>query len=116
MGKAVQHLFWLDAAAEILDSQPVVLLVQEEAGLLAVLHIHHIPDPIFPYFHLGVKGISHESLMALHTLLQTDLGIAALIDSPDSDSVLRHDFSELVHNDRLQAVDSQGQGFHHQHI
>ena len=116
VGKAVQHLLWLDAAAEILDSQPVVFLVQEEAGFLAVLHIHHIPDSIFKDFHLGVKCISHESLMALHSLLQTDLGIAALVDAADGNPVLRHDLSELVHNDRLQSVDSQGQGFHHQHI
>ena len=116
VGKAVQHLFRFDAAAEILNSQPVVLLVQEEACFLTVLHIHHITDPIFQDFHLGVKGISYESLMALHSLLQTDLGIAALIYAPDGNSVLRHDLSELVHNDRLQTVDSQSQGFHHQHI
>ena len=41
--------------AQALDGQTVVFLIQEEAGLLAVFHIHHVADAVFHNLHLGVK-------------------------------------------------------------
>ena len=50
MGKAVQYPGIL---AQPLDGQAVVFLVQEEAGLLTVLHIHLIAHAVFHDLHLG---------------------------------------------------------------
>ena len=80
MGEAVQHPL---ALAQPLDGQPVVFLVEEEAGFLAVLHIHQIADAVFHDFHLRVKFLPDEAFVALHALLQAHLGVAALVDAAD---------------------------------
>ena len=66
VGEAVQNLLTL---AESLDSKAVILLIQEEAGLLAILHIYHIADTIFNDFNLGIKRFADEAFHTLHALL-----------------------------------------------
>ena len=103
MGEAVQHPL---AGAEALHCQPVVFLVQEKAGLLSILYIHHVLDPVFHDLYLRVKGVSDKALVPLHAFLEADLGVAALVDAPDGDAVLRQHFFQLFQDHRLPAVDS----------
>ena len=98
MGEAVQHPF---ARAEPPDRLAVILLVQEKAGLLAVPDIHQVADPIFHDLHLRVEGSADKAFKALHPLLETDLGVAALIDAPDLDLVLCKDLYQLIDDHRL---------------
>ena len=86
VGEAVQHF---GSPAEALNRQPVVFLVQEEAGFLAVLDVHQIFHPVLLNLNLGVEGLADEALEALHPLLEADFGVAALVDAPDGDAVLR---------------------------
>ena len=113
MGEAVQHP---GAPAEPPHRLAVILLVQEEAGLLAVLHIHEVADPVLHDLHLGVKGSPQEALVPFHPLLEADLGVAALIDAPDGDAVLGQQLLQQLHDGDLEAVDAQSQGLYHQHV
>ena len=113
MGKAVQNTF---SFTKPLDRQPVIFLVQEEAGLLAVLDIYHIPDAVFHDLHLCIKGVSDEALEPFHALLEADPGVAPFIDAADGDSVLGQHLFQLFQDHWLPPVDAQGQGFHHQHV
>ena len=113
MSEAVQNLLTL---AESLNSKAIILLVQEEAGLLAILHIYHIADTIFNDFNLGIKRFADEAFHALHALLQADLGVTALVNAADGNAILSQDFLQLVQNDRLETVNAQSQGFDYQNI
>ena len=101
MGKAVQHPFRLRFFTQVLYSQPVVFLIQEKAGFLSILYIHQIADPVFQNFHLGIKGFTDKALIALHPLLQTYLGVAALVDTPNMDILLFEYLKQLFQDYRL---------------
>ena len=113
MREAVQYLFSL---AESLYCQPVVFLVQEETGFLAVFHIDQIADAVFLNLDFRIKRIADKSLLPFHPFLFSYFGVAALIDAPDDDAVFRQDTFQDVQDLELHAVDAKGQGFYHQHI
>ena len=85
VGEAVQHgLPRGDAGGR----GPVVLLVQEKAGLLAVLKVHQVADAVFHNLRLGGfrEGLARQGVPAL-VLLQAFqlpyLHVVALVNPPD---------------------------------
>ncbi len=85
MGEAVQHGPPRGNAGR---RGPVVLLVQEKPGLLAVLKVHQVADAVFHNLRLGgfgqglaLQGIP--ALVLLHALQLPDLHVVALINAPD---------------------------------
>ena len=113
MGETVQHFC---IPAEALYGQTVVFLVQEESGLLAVLHIYQVADAVFCDLYFCVKGFADKAFDAFHPFLQPDFGIAAFVDAADVDAVVGKDFFQDRQDRQFQAVDAQGQGLHHQHV
>ena len=101
MGEAVQNPLRGQAAAQILDCQPVVFLVQEKAGFLAVLHVHQVADAVFHDLHFGVKWLPDEAFKTFHALLKAHLGVAALVHAADVHAVLCQNLQELVQDHRL---------------
>jgi hypothetical protein len=70
------------------DCLAIVLLIQKEACLLAVLHIHIIPDPVFNDFRQRLPWFCSlckrkPALVFLHAFQQADLHIVAFIQAPD---------------------------------
>ena len=113
MRKAVQHIH---PPAQLLNSETVVLLVEEKAGFLSVFYIDVVADAIFRNCDAGVKFFPDKSFVSLHAFLKALFGIAALIDTADRDSVLEQDFFQDGHEFLLQAVDPKREGFHDQHV
>ena len=113
MRKAVQDL---RASAEPVDRAAVVLLVQEESRLLAVLYIHDIADAVLGDLYFGIEGRREEPLLARQSLELPDLGVTALVDAADLYAVLRQDFYERRKDMSLEAVDAERQRFDNQHV
>ena len=113
MGETVQHFF---AFAEALHSQTVVFLVQEEAGLLPVFHIHQIAHAVFQNLYFRVKRLSDKSFQTFHSFLLPDFGVAPFIDPADTDPVLGQYALQDLQDGEFQPVNSQSERFHHQHI
>ena len=85
MGEAVQHG---PPRGDAGRRGPVVLLVQEKAGLLAVLKVHQVADAVLHNLRLGgfgqglaLQGVP--ALVLLHALQLPDLHVVALINAPD---------------------------------
>ena len=74
---------YLCAAAEFLDRQTVIFLIQEKSGLLPVFHIHDIFYAIFHDLNIGIKRLPDKSFDALHSLFFTLFRVTALIDAAD---------------------------------
>ena len=110
MGEAVQNR---RPGAELLNRQTVVLLVQEKARLLPVLHIHLIADAVFGYHNIRIKRFREETFRAFHALELSDLRIASLVHAAKNDAVLREDIAKRRENHILEAVRSQGKGLNH---
>ena len=108
MCKAVKDLL---SPAELPAGLTVILLIEEEAGLLTFRHIHKITDPVLRDGNECVKGFSYEPLLPLHPLLQALLRVTPLIDPPDHNAI----FSENLHKDvedlHFQAVHTEGERF-----
>ena len=109
MGEAVQYPVRQDAPAQVLYGQTVILLVQEETCLLAVLHIYHVADAVFRNLHLGVKWFADKSFVPLHAFLEPYLGITSFIYAADGYAVLGQDLPEHVHYHGFQPVNTQRQ-------
>ena len=99
-----------------MDRPPVVLLIQEEAGLLAVFHIYNIADAVLGDQYFGIEGFCEEAFFTRHAFQLTDLGVAALIDAAHFDPVLSERLHQSCQNVSLEAVDAERQGFHDQHV
>ena len=54
MGEAVQHPF---PGADRMDGGPVVFLIQEKSGFLAVLHVNQILHAVFLDLYAGIEGL-----------------------------------------------------------
>ena len=70
------------------DCLAIVLLIQKEACLLAVLHIYIILDPVFNdrcqrLARFRGLGQRKPALIFFHTFQQADLHIVAFIQAPD---------------------------------
>ena len=113
MRKAVQHIH---PPAQLLNSETVVLLVEEKAGFLSVFYIDVVADAIFRNRDAGVKFLPDKSFAPLHAFLEALFGIAALVDAADRDTVPQQNLLQDGHEFLLQAVDPKREGFHDQHV
>ena len=113
MGKAVQHFCIF---AELLDSQTVIFLIQEKSCFLSVFYIYLIFYPILFDFYQSRKFRTDKALVKLHSLLTSYLGIASLVNSSDSNTVLFQNLFQKFQYLQLQAVNSQGKRLNNKHI
>ena len=94
MGKAVQDPLSPGQPGHL---QPVVLLIQEETGLLAVFHIHVIKYAILT--DTGQRGSGRGTIPAFifrQTFQLPDGNVVPLIQSPDGDAVFFQFFQKQV--------------------
>ena len=113
VGEAVQHF---GAPADAVDGAPVLLLIQEKAGLLTVFHIHDIYHAVFGDLNFCVKRLGEESFCARHAFFFAHFGVAALIDAADLHAVFCQNLNQAGENEALQTVDAQRQRFDDQNI
>ena len=102
VGEAVQHGF---SRRQTAHRPPVIFLIQEEAGFLAVFYVHQIFDPIFHNFHhRTVRGcFAGEGIPALalgQALLVPEGHVVPQEHAPDGLAVL----PENVHQSGEQKV------------
>ena len=85
MCKTVQYML---TTGDLSNRLTIILLIQEEACFLTVLHIYIIPDSVFNDFRQRLarfRGLGQRkpALIFFHTFQQADLHIVAFIQSPD---------------------------------
>ena len=117
MGEAVQHRF---APGQPGHRLAVVLLVQEEAGFLAVFKVHGIADAVFHNVCAGevrqrLPGQGIPALALGHALLVPQGNVVALIYPGDVLAVLPQDPDQLGEDHVLHPVQPQAQHLGHQH-
>ena len=117
VGEAVQHRF---APGQPGHRLAVVLLVQEEAGFLAVFKVHGIADAVFHDVRAGEvrQRLSGQGIPALalgHALLVPQGSVVALIYPGDVLAVLPQDPDQLGEDHVLHPVQPQAQHLGHQH-
>ena len=99
-----------------MDGGPVVFLIQEKAGFLAVLYINQIFHAVLLDLYAGIEGLRKKAFEAFHAFLEADLGVAALIDAAHLDAVFGKNPAQNIQDQRLEAINAERQGFHHQHV
>ena len=112
VGEAVQHGV---AGGEAGDCPAVVLLVEEEAGLLAVLEIDVVVDAVLADLGLGGGGVAltrqlEPALALLEALFGTQGLVVPLVDAVDGLAVGPQDFGEEGEEDRLQLLHADAEG------
>ena len=117
MGEAVQHR---PALRQPGNRQPVVFLVQKEAGLLPVLKVHGVGDAVLCDIHRCLRrrrlaGQGIPALVLLHALQLPDGHVVALVDAPDVLTVLPQHAGKQGKQPGLDALHAQTQGLGHQH-
>ena len=117
MGEAIQHGF---APGQPGHRLTVVLLVQEEAGFLAVFKVHGIADAVFHDVRAGevrqrLPGQGIPALALGHALLLPQGGVVALVYPGDVLSVGPQDPHQLGEDRILHPVQPQAQHLSHQH-
>ena len=117
MGEAVQHRLSL---RQLCYRQPVVLLVQEEAGLLPVLKVHRIPyavlrDVLGGALRRGLAGQHQPALALRHALQRPEGGVVAFVHAPDDLPVLPQDAYQQRQHPFLDTLHAQAQHLGHQH-
>ena len=90
VGEAVQNGF---SRRQTAHRPPVVLLIQEKAGFLAVFYVNQIFDPIFHDFHHravrhGFAGEGVPALALSQTLLRPEGHVVPQEHAPDGLAVL----------------------------
>ena len=113
MGKAVEHSRVL---AELLHSQTVVFLIQEETSFLAVLDIDEIMDTILDNLNAGVKRLGEKSFHTLHAFLLTHFCIASLKHAADLNTVFCQNLLQQTDDRHFHFVDAECQRLDNQHI
>ena len=106
MGEAVEHAA---TAGKARDREAVILLVEEEAGLLAVLHVHAVIDAVLADLRHGAHGhvpaLEREpALPLLHALKGADGRVVALENAVDHNAVLGEDLDEQREKHLLDAL------------
>ena len=99
----------------------VILLVEEEAGLLAVFYINRIFDAVFDNLGSHSAGFgaqigSKPVLALLHALQQADSYVVALVQATDFLSHLAQNFNQQFKQHLLAHFNTQGQGLRYQQI
>ena len=117
VGKAVQHPL---APGQLGHLAAVVLLVQEEAGLLAVFKVHPVAHAILADFRPGLLGgleplQGEPALVLLQTLPGAEGHVVALKDALDVLAVLAQHVHQDGEEDRLELLHAIGQGLGDQH-
>ena len=112
VGKAIQHMLTLGNFGHGLA---IIFLVQKEAGLLAIFHIHRVFNAIFHNFcghraMLRQKRRGKPSLALLHAFQKANLHIIALEQSTNIFAHFLQNFNEQVEEQLLAQLDAQGQG------
>ena len=112
VGEAVQHGV---AGGEAGDCPAVVLLVEEEAGLLAVLEIDVVVDAVLADLGLGGGGVDltrqlEPALALLEALFGTQGLVVPLVDAVDGLAVGPQDFGEEGEEDGLQLLHADAEG------
>ena len=105
-----EHIDHARAGAQRRDGRAVLLLVEEEARLLAVLHVHGIHDAVFHHRH-AVGHVSIEQARGfLHAFQAAHGHIVALINAlwPDH-------FHQNIGQFALPQFHAQRKHLHHQH-
>ena len=108
MAEAVQHP---RAGAQRRDGRAVLLLIEEEAGLLAVLHVHAEDDAVLLHLHQVGHLAAQEARGLLHALQAAHRHVAALPDAHGLD-----DLHQKIGDHVLDALDAQRQALQHQHV
>ena len=116
VGKAVQHPF---ACGDAGHCRPIILLVEEEAGLLSVLHIHQIAHAVFHDLRYGTfrgrqtfNGIP--ALALLQSFPEPDGHIVSLVDAPDVLAHLAQNVQQGGKHHVLHPLHAQGEHLHGQ--
>ena len=112
VGKAVQHGVTCSKACH---RPAVVLLIKEEAGLLAVLEIHMIVNSVLADLGLGACRVSltgqlKPAFVLLKTFLCAQSLIVALVDAVDGLAVGAQDFCQNGEEDGLELFHAHAQG------
>ena len=118
VGEAVEHAA---AAGKARDREAVILLVEEEAGLLAVLHVHAVIDAVLADLRHGARGhvpaLEREpALPLLHTLKRADGRVIALENAVDHNAVLSEDLDEQREKHLLDALHADGEGLRDEQV
>ena len=112
VGKAVQHGVTCSKACH---RPAVVLLIKEEAGLLAVLEVHMIVNSVLTDLGLGACRVSltgqlKPAFVLLKTFLCAQSLIVALVDAVDGLAVGAQDFCQNGEEDGLELFHAHAQG------
>ena len=119
MGEAIQHML---AGTDPGHGQPVVLLVQEKAGLLSVHHVHMVAQAVFGDdghqvgLRQGAAGNGRDALAFGHALQFPDLHIVALVDALHVLAHFPQDLQEQGEQQLFALFDAQAEHLGHQHI
>ena len=84
MRAAVQHC---SSPGKCTDRSAVVFLVQEETGLLAVLNIDQISDPVFRDLQYRICRLAVPAFVLFQSLTFPQCAFIAFIDAFDHDAV-----------------------------
>ena len=116
MGKAVQHPLSLRQPGHC---QPVVLLVQEKTGLLAVFHVHPVINSVFTDFGDGIRSFLSQrkpALVLFQTFQRSDRHIVSLIDAANLLAIGPENLHKQRKYHGLDTLHAHGQGLGHQNI
>ena len=117
VGEAVQHRL---ALGQLGHGEAVILLVEKEAGFLAVFKVHGVDDAVFCDIHAGLlrrrlAGQGIPALVLRHALPLPQGHVVALVDAPDILSVLPQHLCQQREQAILDALHAETQGLGHQH-
>ena len=118
VGEAVQHPA---TPGKPRHGLAVELLIQEEAGLLAVLHVHLVIDAVFADLHQGAlrrgePGQGIPALALLQPLQLPDGHVVALEEAADLLPVLPQNLHQEGEKQIFDALDPHREGLRHQNI
>ena len=118
MGEAVEHAA---TAGKARDREAVILLVEEKAGLLAVLHVHAVIDAVLADLRHGARGhvpaLEREpALPLLHTLKGADGRVVALENAVDHNAVLGENLDEQREQHLLDALHADGESLRDEQV
>ena len=118
MGEAVQHRL---SAGQVGNCPAIVLLIQEKAGLLAVLHVHQVLHTVFHdlrYRRLGrlFAGQGIPALALRKALFFPQGHIVAQKDAPDGKAILPQQPDQRRQQNVLNALHAHGEYLYAQKV
>ena len=114
VGEAVQHRLPFRQFRRCL---PVVFLVQEEPGLLAVDKVHVVKQSVLGDGHVAVPRIAvGAALSCLHPFFRPDRSLVALVDAAHLHPVVRQHLPQQAVQQLFAEFDAERQHLRHQHV